>query len=200
VAAVDPGGSSYVGQVVTLGSKILFTGDDGVYGQEVWSGGATSGLTPAPSPGGNPLRWDVSFDFFVLAGDADRDRTVGPADFNLLASHFGQRGQGWFTGDFDGDGTVGPGDFNLLASNFGRAGGNGLAGDLNFDGAVGPGDFNLLASNFGSSLSAVQASGAVIAQHLQQPTKVRAAERALPAVPAAPERTVPARRRAAGVS
>lgn len=55
-------------------------------------------------------------------------------------------------GDANLDGSVGPGDFNLLATNFGRTGGDWLAGDLNFDGAVGPGDFNLLASQFGSAL------------------------------------------------
>jgi hypothetical protein len=56
----------------------------------------------------------------VLAGDADHDRTVGPSDFNLLASNFGKTGKTWSTGDFDYDGVVGPADFNLLASNFGK--------------------------------------------------------------------------------
>jgi hypothetical protein len=68
---------------------------------------------------GNLLAADAVVDFFVLAGDADHDRTVGPGDFNILASHFGQTSQTWATGDFDYDGTVGPGDFNLLASRFG---------------------------------------------------------------------------------
>ena len=60
-----------------------------------------------------------SFMFGNLVGDADGDRSVGPGDFNLLASHFGQSGQRPATGDFDADGSVGPGDFNLLASQFG---------------------------------------------------------------------------------
>lgn len=68
---------------------------------------------------GNSLTNSVRVDFFVLAGDADRDRTVGPADFNRLATYFGQTGQVWSTGDFDYDGTAGPADFNLLASRFG---------------------------------------------------------------------------------
>ena len=63
----------------------------------------------------------MTLDFFILAGDADGDRTVGPGDFNVLASHFGQTGQSLKAGDFDGDGTVGPEDFNLLASRFGKA-------------------------------------------------------------------------------
>jgi hypothetical protein len=62
---------------------------------------------------------DASLDVFVLPGDADGDRTVGPGDFNILASHFGLGEQNWSTGDFDGDGLVGPSDFNLLASRFG---------------------------------------------------------------------------------
>jgi len=59
----------------------------------------------------------------ALPGDVDLDRSVGPGDFNLLASHFGQSGQTWSTGDLDGDGIVGPGDFNLLASTFGESAG-----------------------------------------------------------------------------
>jgi hypothetical protein len=68
---------------------------------------------------GTPLAKDFSFDFFVLRGDADGDGTVGPGDFNVLASHFGQTGQTWATGDFTGDGVVGPEDFNVLATRFG---------------------------------------------------------------------------------
>jgi ELWxxDGT repeat protein len=70
---------------------------------------------------GNPMASLQGFDFFVLAGDANRDRSVGPGDFNLLASNFGKSGQTqtWATGDFDYDGVVGPGDFNILASRFG---------------------------------------------------------------------------------
>jgi hypothetical protein len=70
---------------------------------------------------GNPLTSSFLIDFFVLAGDANRDRSVGPADFNILASHFGQTGQTFTAGDFDYDGSVGAGDFNLLASRFGTS-------------------------------------------------------------------------------
>ena len=68
---------------------------------------------------GNGSAAKTYLNLFILVGDANHDRTVGPADFNVLASHFGQSGQSWATGDFDGDGTVGAGDFNLLASRFG---------------------------------------------------------------------------------
>jgi hypothetical protein len=52
-------------------------------------------------------------------GDATLDGTVNLADFNKLASSFGQTGKNWTDGDFNYDGTVNLGDFNLLASNFG---------------------------------------------------------------------------------
>jgi autotransporter-associated beta strand protein len=58
---------------------------------------------------------------FTFDGDADLDGAVGPGDFNLLASNFGQTQRDWAKGDFDYDRTVGPGDFNLLASRFGSA-------------------------------------------------------------------------------
>jgi hypothetical protein len=78
----------------------------------------TSGVKDAA---GNSLAGgNVTFNFYSLPGDADGDRTVGPGDFNILASHFGQSGQTPTTGDFDGDGVVGPSDFNLLASRFGK--------------------------------------------------------------------------------
>jgi hypothetical protein len=57
----------------------------------------------------------------VLSGDVDGDGVVGPGDFNILATHFGQTGRTSADGDFDGDGIVGPGDFNLLATAFGMS-------------------------------------------------------------------------------
>jgi hypothetical protein len=54
-------------------------------------------------------------------GDANLDRVVNLADFNTLASHFGQSGQFWSNGDFTYDGLVNLNDFNKLASNFGLA-------------------------------------------------------------------------------
>ena len=52
-------------------------------------------------------------------GDASLDGIVDTSDFMLLASHFNQSGQLWFTGDFNGDGVVNSLDFNLLAADFG---------------------------------------------------------------------------------
>jgi hypothetical protein len=75
-----------------------------------------AGITDAA---GNPLAAGRQIDFFVLSADADHDRTVGPSDFNLLATNFGKSNQPWAAGDFDGDGVVGPSDFNILATRFG---------------------------------------------------------------------------------
>ena len=57
--------------------------------------------------------------FFFLNGDANHDRVVNLADFNLLAAHFGQSGQTFAHGDFTYNGTVDLADFNVLAGQFG---------------------------------------------------------------------------------
>jgi O-glycosyl hydrolase len=68
---------------------------------------------------GNPLISSVSYDFFALTGDANRDQAVDTIDFNTLASHFGQTGQLFSNGDFNYDRQVDTIDFNLLSSRFG---------------------------------------------------------------------------------
>lgn len=67
---------------------------------------------------GNPLTADVHFGFFVLAADANRDRSVDTVDFNILAASFSQIGKTFSQGDFNYDGAVDTVDFNLLAANF----------------------------------------------------------------------------------
>jgi hypothetical protein len=52
-------------------------------------------------------------------GDANLDLLVNLADFNALASNFGQTGRAWSSGDFNYDQVVNLSDFNLLAANFG---------------------------------------------------------------------------------
>jgi hypothetical protein len=69
---------------------------------------------------GNALAGDVVLDFFILAGDANRDRRVDLADFNVLASHFGKFNRTFSQGDFDYESGVDLDDFNLLAARFGR--------------------------------------------------------------------------------
>ncbi len=69
---------------------------------------------------GNVMLADRTVDFFVLAGDANRDGQVNLADFNVLASNFGQSNRTFSQGDFNYDGQVNLADFNLLASRFGQ--------------------------------------------------------------------------------
>jgi hypothetical protein len=70
---------------------------------------------------GNALvGFTATVDFFVLAGDVNRDRMVNSTDFALLAQNFGRTGRTYGQGDLSGDGAVNGRDFALLAQNFGR--------------------------------------------------------------------------------
>ena len=66
---------------------------------------------------GLPLTGDATLDFFVFAGDANRDRSINIADFAILAGNFNTPAS-FVGGDFDYDGSVGIGDFSILASKF----------------------------------------------------------------------------------
>ncbi len=57
---------------------------------------------------------------YTLYGDANLDGLVNLADFNRLASNFGQEGRRWSQADFNYDDIVNLLDFNLLARNFGQ--------------------------------------------------------------------------------
>jgi hypothetical protein len=57
----------------------------------------------------------------TLTGDTNLDRSVNLADFNRLASNFGQINRIFGQGDFNYDGTANLGDFNILAGRFGDA-------------------------------------------------------------------------------
>ena len=81
---------------------------------------ATIAAGNVTDPSGNPLAADASYDFFFLKGDANHDRRVNLADFNIMAANFGQSNRTFSQGDFNYDGTVNLGDFNLLASRFGQ--------------------------------------------------------------------------------
>jgi hypothetical protein len=59
------------------------------------------------------------FDFFVLAGDANRDRGVTLADFNILAGNFGLSPRRFSEGDFNYTTLVDLADFNIVAGQFG---------------------------------------------------------------------------------
>ena len=84
--------------------------------------GSYTATLPADAVDG--LAGDVVVDFYVLAGDANRDLAVTIADFAVVRANFG--GPGGFTqGDFDYDGTVTIADFALLRGNFGATPGDG---------------------------------------------------------------------------
>jgi hypothetical protein len=57
--------------------------------------------------------------FFVLNGDANRDRHVDSLDFDTLAFNFNKSGMSFGDGDFNHDGQVNALDFNTLATRFG---------------------------------------------------------------------------------
>lgn len=66
---------------------------------------------------------DATLDFFVLAGDANRDRAVTFADLSIVASNYGQAGRTFSQGNFDYDaaGAVGFSDLSVLAARYGTA-------------------------------------------------------------------------------
>ncbi|MDW8262903.1 MAG: Ig-like domain-containing protein [Phycisphaerales bacterium] len=75
-------------------------------------------LTPLVTDvAGNPLAGNNIVDFFVLTGDANRDRSVDLGDFGILASRFNQPGT-FSQGDFNYSGEADLADFALLATNF----------------------------------------------------------------------------------
>jgi hypothetical protein len=67
-----------------------------------------------------PLGAAVSFDFFALAGDVNRDRRVDVADLGVLASNWQQFGRPFSQGNFDysAGGGVDVNDLGILASNW----------------------------------------------------------------------------------
>jgi hypothetical protein len=66
----------------------------------------------------NPLSSTVSFNFFVLSADANRDRSVDLTDFTVLAANFNGTGKIYSQGDFNYDTTVDLTDFTMLAARF----------------------------------------------------------------------------------
>ena len=62
---------------------------------------------------------DYTFEFFVLAGDVNADRSVDIADILALVSQFGLRGSG-LEADLNGDGRVGLADLVTVRANLGN--------------------------------------------------------------------------------
>jgi hypothetical protein len=71
---------------------------------------------------GIPLSADGTVRFFVLPGDANRDRAVNLNDFTILAANFGQNGRVFSQGNFNysAGGAVNLDDFTILAAQFGK--------------------------------------------------------------------------------
>ncbi len=67
---------------------------------------------------GNPLAADFTFDFFVLAGDANRDRIVDISDLGILATNWQGTGKTFSEGDFNYDGIVDITDLGILATSW----------------------------------------------------------------------------------
>lgn len=67
---------------------------------------------------GNAMSADAMVEFFMLAGDANRDRAVDITDLGILASHWQGSGKTFSQGDFNGDGVVDITDLGMLASNW----------------------------------------------------------------------------------
>lgn len=69
--------------------------------------------------GGNPALWaDLNFDFYALAGDANRDRRVDLTDLNILSSNWQGVGKTFSQGDFNYDGKVDHSDLAILSTNW----------------------------------------------------------------------------------
>jgi len=72
-------------------------------------------------PSGNPLQNSVVQDFFVLAGDLDRDRQVGFSDLVAVAQNYGQQRTTWTQGDLNGDGMTDFADLVTIAQAYGSS-------------------------------------------------------------------------------
>jgi hypothetical protein len=116
---LSSGDVSVVFDVVTNTATVRFGPDvlpNGNYTATVLASGVTD-------QAGNALAADYVADFFVLAGDANRDGAVNSDDFNILAGNFGLSGKTFSQGNFSYDpaGLVNSLDFNILATNFGTS-------------------------------------------------------------------------------
>jgi hypothetical protein len=69
---------------------------------------------------GDALASDVTTNFFVLAGDANRNRTVDFSDLVTLSQNYNGTGKTYSQGDFDYDGDVDFQDLVILAKNYGK--------------------------------------------------------------------------------
>jgi hypothetical protein len=79
---------------------------------------ATLSPTSVADPDGNNLAAPATFDFYVLAGDANHDRVVDVSDLGILATFWQESGRTFASGDFNYDGMVDVSDLGILATNW----------------------------------------------------------------------------------
>jgi hypothetical protein len=84
---------------------------DGNYRAKLLSAGITT-------PQGASMATDYSFDFFVLAGDANHDQRVDVTDLGILATNWQGTGKTFSQADFNYDGKVDVSDLGILATNW----------------------------------------------------------------------------------
>jgi hypothetical protein len=73
----------------------------------------------ASDPSGNALASAASLDFYLLGGDANRDRKVDFLDLAALAQNYNTSGgKTWADGDFNGDGKVDFLDLAMMAQRY----------------------------------------------------------------------------------
>ena len=125
-ATVPTGSMALTFDAGTSTATITFPGfangvlPDGNYRLTLLSPGITNGAGQQLDANRDGTGGDnFTFEFFVLAGDANRDKAVNLQDFNILAANFGQAPRNFAQGDFDYSGTVNLQDFNILAARFG---------------------------------------------------------------------------------
>lgn len=114
------------GAAVTItpnGATISIRKASGLLSDGNWQLTSFANLT---DPAGNSTSGTFPLSFFVLAGDATRDRSVNLNDFTMLAANFGETGRVFSEGNFNYDAGVDLNDFTILASQFGKT----LPGDL----------------------------------------------------------------------
>ncbi|MFT3784979.1 MAG: CARDB domain-containing protein [Tepidisphaeraceae bacterium] len=118
------------GQVVGAGQKRGLTGPSGDTAILFFDAGLANGNYRATfnagtitNPQGRSNQTASNVDFFVLAGDANHDRTVNFSDLLALASNYGKSGYpiDYTQGDFNYDSTVNFSDLLVLAASYGQS-------------------------------------------------------------------------------
>jgi len=110
-----------VTRTATWTSATSFT--DGNYTATLSAGGISDANSRPLDGDGNGSGGDnYVLSFFVLPGDANRDRIVDFADLVKVAQNYGGPAPfGWASGDFNGDGSVGFADLVSVAQRYGQS-------------------------------------------------------------------------------